>query len=52
MADQLAQHAAGRARQLDLQRPHAQVFEADAAGEHQGEADPADHGLALVLGFG
>ena len=51
-ADQLAQHAARRARQRDLQRPHAQIFEADAAGEHQREADAADDAFVLVLGSG
>jgi hypothetical protein len=49
VADQLAQHAARRARQLHMQRVHAQVFQADAADEQQHEADPADQRFLLVF---
>jgi hypothetical protein len=42
-ADQLAEHAARRPRQRRRQAVHAQLFDADAAGHQQREADPADH---------
>ena len=51
VADQLAQHAAGGARQLEVPGPQAQVFEAEAAGEHDGEAGPAHVHLAGVRRF-
>ena len=47
---QLAQHAARVARQLHVQAfRHAQVFEAHAADQHDGEADDADQHLDVVL---
>ncbi len=49
MADQLAQHAARRARQFHPQRVHAQVFQPHAAGEQQHEAEAANNALVLVL---
>lgn len=50
MADQLAQHATGFARQLHVQAfRHAQVFQAHAADQHDGKSDDADQHLDMVF---
>ena len=50
VAHQLAQHAARLARQLHVQAfRHAQVFQAHAADQHDGEADDADQHLDMVF---
>ncbi len=51
-ADQVAQHTARRARQLHVQRMHADRFEAHAGGQDQRETDPGDAGVYARRGRG